>query len=112
MHVKHQFSIDSCAVRTDLTLQQLRVIAEVSEAGSFTAAARHLVVAQSSLSRTVAEVERRLGTALFERTTRRLEPTAAGRGRPVLLRRAARAPVRRSGAAVVERARGGGVHRV
>jgi DNA-binding transcriptional LysR family regulator len=75
-------------VRTDLTLQQLRVIAAVHEAGSFTSAARHLLVAQSSLSRTVAEVERRLGTPLFERTTRRLEPTAAGREVVAAARRA------------------------
>ncbi|MFC5235267.1 LysR family transcriptional regulator [Pseudonocardia zijingensis] len=75
-------------MRTDLTLQQLRVIAEVYEAGSFTAAARRLLVAQSSLSRTVAEVERRLGTPLFERTTRRLEPTPAGREVVAAARRA------------------------
>ena len=49
------------------------------DARSFTAAAQELLVAQSSLSRTVAEVERRVGAPLFERTTRRLEPTAAGR---------------------------------
>jgi DNA-binding transcriptional LysR family regulator len=75
-------------MRTDLTLQQLRVVAAVHEAGSFTAAAQRLLVAQSSLSRTVAEVERRLGTPLFERTTRRLEPTAAGREIVAAARRA------------------------
>jgi LysR family transcriptional regulator, carnitine catabolism transcriptional activator len=78
MHVKHRFRIDSCVMSTDLTLQQLRVVVAVHEAGSFTAAAQRLLVAQSSLSRTVAEVERRVGTPLFERTTRRLEPTPAG----------------------------------
>ncbi len=88
MPVKHQFRIDSCAVRTDLTLQQLRVVVAVHEAGSFTAAAARLLVAQSSLSRTVAEVERRLGTPLFERTTRRLDPTPAGREIVAAARRA------------------------
>lgn len=88
MRVKHQFPIDSCAVRTDLTLQQLRVVVAVHEAGSFTAAAARLHVAQSSLSRTVAEVERRLGAPLFERTTRRLEPTPAGREIVAAARRA------------------------
>jgi LysR family transcriptional regulator, carnitine catabolism transcriptional activator len=88
MRVKHQFRIDSCAVRTDLTLQQLRVVIAVHEAGSFTAAAERLLVAQSSLSRTVAEVERRLGTQLFERTTRRLEATPAGREVVAAARRA------------------------
>lgn len=63
----------------DMTLQQLRIVIAVHDAGSFTSAAETLLQAQSSLSRTVIEVERRLGVALFERTTRRLEPTAAGR---------------------------------
>ncbi|MCT2582116.1 LysR family transcriptional regulator [Actinophytocola gossypii] len=63
----------------DLTVQQLRVVVAVHDAGSFTAAAETLLTAQSSLSRTVLEVERRLGVPLFRRTTRRLEPTAAGR---------------------------------
>jgi DNA-binding transcriptional LysR family regulator len=66
-------------MRMDLTVQQLRVVLAVHDAGSFTAAAETLLQAQSSLSRTVLEVERRLGVALFERTTRRLEPTAEGR---------------------------------
>jgi LysR family transcriptional regulator, carnitine catabolism transcriptional activator len=66
-------------MRMDLTIQQLRTVLAVHEAGSFTAAAEAMLQAQSSLSRTVLEVERRLGVALFERTTRRLEPTAAGR---------------------------------
>jgi LysR family transcriptional regulator, carnitine catabolism transcriptional activator len=63
----------------DMTVQQLRVVIAVHDAGSFTSAAQTLLQAQSSLSRTVIEVERRLGVALFERTTRRLEPTAEGR---------------------------------
>jgi DNA-binding transcriptional LysR family regulator len=62
----------------DLTVQQLRVVVAVYDAGSFTTAAETLLLAQSSLSRSVLEVERRLGVALFERTTRRLEPTAEG----------------------------------
>jgi DNA-binding transcriptional LysR family regulator len=65
-------------MRMDLTIQQLRVVLAVHDAGSFTAAAEALMQAQSSLSRTVLEVERRLGVALFERTTRRLVPTAEG----------------------------------
>jgi DNA-binding transcriptional LysR family regulator len=63
----------------DLTVQQLRIVVTVHDAGSFTAAAAALLQAQSSLSRTVLEVERRLGVALFDRTTRRLSPTAEGR---------------------------------
>ncbi|MBK1786973.1 LysR family transcriptional regulator [Prauserella cavernicola] len=66
-------------MRMDLTLHQLRVVVAVHDAGSFTAAAAELLHAQSSLSRTVLDVERRLGVPLFERTTRRLVPTAEGR---------------------------------
>ncbi len=62
----------------DLTLRELRVIALVDEVGSFTAAAESLQVAQSSLSRTVLQLERRLRTPLFERTTRRVSPTPEG----------------------------------
>ncbi|MBN9756082.1 LysR family transcriptional regulator YbhD [Pseudonocardia sp. Ae406_Ps2] len=62
----------------DLTLQQLRAVVAVHEAGGFTAASAVLRTAQPSLSRTVADVERLLGARLFERTTRRLEPTPVG----------------------------------
>lgn len=54
------------------------MVLSVAESGSFTAAAADLHVAQSSLSRAVLDVERRLGVQLFERTTRRVDPTPAG----------------------------------
>ncbi|GAA4067171.1 MULTISPECIES: LysR family transcriptional regulator [Actinomadura] len=63
----------------DLTIQQLRVVLAVAREGSFTAAGERMRLAQSSLSRTVAEVERRVGITLFERTTRRVLLTPAGR---------------------------------
>ncbi|GAA2401349.1 LysR family transcriptional regulator [Actinomadura vinacea] len=63
----------------DLTIQQLRVVLAVAREGSFTAAGERMRLAQSSLSRTVADVERRVGVTLFERTTRQVIPTAAGR---------------------------------
>ncbi|KAB2352528.1 LysR family transcriptional regulator [Actinomadura rudentiformis] len=63
----------------DLTIQQLRVVLSVAREGSFTAAGERMRLAQSSLSRTVAEVERRVGITLFERTTRRVLLTPAGR---------------------------------
>jgi LysR family transcriptional regulator, carnitine catabolism transcriptional activator len=66
-------------MRMDLTIQQLRVIVAVHDCGGFTAAAQQLALVQSSVSRTVIEVERRLGVALFERTTRQLIPTTEGR---------------------------------
>ncbi|MGA6167460.1 LysR family transcriptional regulator [Amycolatopsis magusensis] len=65
-------------MRMDLTVPQLRAVVEVADAGGFTSAAQRLHLAQSSLSRAIGEVERRVGVALFERTTRRLEPTPEG----------------------------------
>ncbi|AXB43192.1 LysR family transcriptional regulator [Amycolatopsis albispora] len=65
-------------MRMDLTVPQLRAVVEVADAGGFTSAAQRLHLAQSSLSRAIGEVERRVGVALFERTTRRLELTPEG----------------------------------
>lgn len=62
----------------DLTLRHLRVVIAVADSGGYTPAARDLHVAQSSLSRTVQEVEQRIGVPLFERTTRRVRPTLEG----------------------------------
>ncbi|MER5390757.1 LysR family transcriptional regulator [Saccharopolyspora sp. NPDC002686] len=62
----------------DLTMQQLRLVLAVHDAGSFTVAAEQLHLAQSSMSRAVREVERRLGITLFERTTRNLVTTPEG----------------------------------
>ncbi|TQL70003.1 DNA-binding transcriptional LysR family regulator [Nocardioides albertanoniae] len=62
----------------DLSLRHLRVVLAVAEAGGYTPAARDLHVAQSSLSRTVQEVEQRIGVPIFERTTRRVRPTLEG----------------------------------
>lgn len=62
----------------DLTVHQLRIVLAVARTGSFTAAGDSLTLAQSSLSRAVADVERRLGVRLFERTTRRVVLTPEG----------------------------------
>src|SRR5690348_15571794 len=50
----------------------------VVRANGFTAAAKVLDRSTSSLSRTVAELERQLGAQLLVRTTRRLHLTEAG----------------------------------
>ena len=63
----------------NLTLAQLRAVLAVARTSSFTRASEELLVAQSSLSRTVAQVERLAGTALFERTTRQVALTPDGR---------------------------------
>jgi DNA-binding transcriptional LysR family regulator len=62
----------------DPTPRQLRAFLAVAEAGGFTAAARALRQAQSAISAHVRELEAVLGAALFRRTTRRVELTAAG----------------------------------
>jgi DNA-binding transcriptional LysR family regulator len=51
----------------------------VAQAGSLAAATRLRGVAPSSVSRTVAALEREVGIRLFQRTTRRLALTEAGR---------------------------------
>jgi LysR family transcriptional regulator, carnitine catabolism transcriptional activator len=63
----------------DLTLHQLEIFTRVARSGSFTQAARDLLLSQPVLSRTVRDVERLLDTRLFERTTRSVELTAEGR---------------------------------
>lgn len=62
----------------NLGVHHLRAIVAVAHHRSFTLAAAELGVAQSSLSRTVLEAERRLRTPLFQRSTRRVLLTADG----------------------------------
>ena len=62
------------------TLDQLRVLVEVVEAGSFTAAAKRLNRAISVISYTIGNLEAQLGVALFDReAARRPQLTEAGR---------------------------------
>jgi DNA-binding transcriptional LysR family regulator len=65
-------------MRMNPSLSQLEAVLAVAADKSFSGAARRQLVAQSSLSRTIAQVERMCGVKLFERTTRRLELTADG----------------------------------
>lgn len=74
-------------MKINVDVRHLRVVLAVMDSGSYTAAAQALHVAQSSISRTVLEVERRLETRLFERTTRRVVPTPEGRHFAVEARR-------------------------
>ena len=62
-----------------MTLRQLEAFYWIARLGSFHAAARHLHVAQPSVSARVRELERHLGVPLFERSGRGLRPTAKGR---------------------------------
>lgn len=62
-----------------MELDLLKTFAEVARRGSFAAVAREEGVDPSSVSRRVAALEQALGLVLFERTTRRLGLTEAGR---------------------------------
>jgi DNA-binding transcriptional LysR family regulator len=71
-----------------VSLAGLRVVREVAERGTFSAAAASLGYTQSAVSRQVAAVERAAGEPVFERRREGARPTAAGR---VVLRHAAAA---------------------
>ncbi|MEW2414860.1 LysR family transcriptional regulator [Streptomyces sp. NPDC046866] len=63
----------------NVELRHLRALAAIGDEGSITGAAAVLRVGQPALSRTLDQLEQRLGTTLVERTTRRLALTPAGR---------------------------------
>lgn len=60
------------------TITDLMVFMAVARERSFTRAAAHLGVSQPALSRTIRELEARLGVRLLTRTTRAVAPTEAG----------------------------------
>jgi len=62
-----------------MDLNDLRYFALIVEHGGFTAAERLTRVTKSKLSRRIALLEERLGVRLFQRSTRRLAVTEAGR---------------------------------
>lgn len=61
-----------------MELQQLRYVVAVADTRSFTRAAERCFVVQSALSHQIKALERELGTTLFARSSRRVEPTTAG----------------------------------
>lgn len=74
-----------CLMRMDLSSAGLRVLRQIAESGSFTAAAAQLGYTQSAVSRQAAALERSADTALFERHSDGVRLTPAGL---VLLRHA------------------------
>ncbi|WP_397473277.1 LysR substrate-binding domain-containing protein [Pusillimonas sp.] len=62
-----------------MKLVQLRNLLAIAEQGSVRAAARHLGVAQSALTRSIQELERELDVALFERRAKGIRLTDTGR---------------------------------
>lgn len=63
----------------NLTLKQVHAFLAVAKAGSFTGAAGHLHLTQSAVSVLISELERVFGLRLFDRTTRLVALTDAGR---------------------------------
>lgn len=61
------------------TLDAMRTFVAVAQCGSFSAAARRLGVSKALASKQVAQLERRLGSCLLQRTTRAVTLTDAGR---------------------------------
>ncbi|MBB3229345.1 helix-turn-helix domain-containing protein [Halomonas stenophila] len=59
-------------------LRTLEVFLAVVDRGGFSAAARERHVAQSAVSQTIANLERRLGLTLFQRHERRIPLTPEG----------------------------------
>jgi DNA-binding transcriptional LysR family regulator len=66
-------------MRIDLSLRQLEAFVTVAVYGGFRRAAAALGLAQPVVSRLIGQAEQTLGTRLFDRDTRRVEITAAGR---------------------------------
>lgn len=62
-----------------MNLDTLEIFAEVMRGGSFAEVARRRDQDPSSISRVIAGLEAEIGVRLFQRTTRRLSPTEAGR---------------------------------
>jgi DNA-binding transcriptional LysR family regulator len=62
-----------------INLNRLAYFSTVIDAGSFTRAAQRLGITKAVVSQQVARLEAELQTTLVVRTTRRLEPTEAGR---------------------------------
>ncbi|MBH3390611.1 LysR family transcriptional regulator [Pseudomonas putida] len=58
--------------------EDMRIFAQVMEAGSFTAAADRLGMSKQSVSRRLMQLEERLGVRLLNRSTRRLDATPLG----------------------------------
>jgi DNA-binding transcriptional LysR family regulator len=66
-------------MRMNITPQQLAAFIEVADVRSFSEAAGRLGMSQPALSRTIRQIEEALGARLFDRDTRNVALTPAGR---------------------------------
>jgi LysR family transcriptional activator of dmlA len=74
-------------VNNDIKLIDLRIFCCVAHLSSFVAAAKELGISPAYVSKRIAELERRLGVILFQRTTRRIRLSAQGETAYVLARK-------------------------
>jgi DNA-binding transcriptional LysR family regulator len=72
----------------NLTMRQFEVLAAAADAATFSAAAKHVGISQPAFSETIRRIESALGQTLFERTTRSLRLTDAGRRAGAIAREA------------------------
>lgn len=72
----------------NLTMRQLEILAAAANAATFSAAANRVGISQPALSESIRRIESELGVALFERTTRSLKLTDAGRRAAAIAREA------------------------
>ena len=81
MHRREKAAIKRLTVTMSETMnpyEDMRIFAQVMEAGSFTAAADRLGMSKQSVSRRLMQLEQRLGVRLLNRSTRRLDATPLG----------------------------------
>ncbi len=62
-----------------MNIEALQIFVEVMRRGDYSSVAKDRDLAPSSISRTIASLEKQLGVRLFQRTTRSLSPTEAGK---------------------------------
>jgi len=74
-----------------MDLRQMEYVAAIADELNFTRAAARCRIGQSGLSHQIAELEREVGTRLFERTSRSVRVTPAGQAFVVCARRVLRA---------------------
>ena len=67
------------ATQPDISARQLEAVLALVEYGSFVAAAARLRLSQPALTRSIKRLEGQLGVRLFDRSTRRVQVTPAGR---------------------------------